>query len=58
MNLFKLMFLTFVGLAKQAWLFPQSVVNALKQRRQRVALDQFEAERLDRLRNPANYLGK
>jgi len=58
MNLFKMLGLTLVGLAKQAWLFPQSVATALKQKRQRVTVDEFEVERLDRLRHPSKYLGK
>jgi hypothetical protein len=58
MNLFKMIGLTLMGLAKQAWLFPQSVALALRQKRQRVAVNEFEVERLDRLRHPSKYLGK
>jgi len=32
--------------------------NAMKQKRQRFAVDLLEAERLDRIRNPSKYLGK
>ena len=58
MNLIKLVCLTLAGLAKQVWLFPQSVAIALKQKRERIPLKEFEADRLDRLRNPSKYLGK
>ncbi|HLX96401.1 MAG TPA: hypothetical protein VKU37_11720 [Verrucomicrobiae bacterium] len=40
------------------WLFSKAIVNAVKQRRQQSVLDENEAERLDRLRNPSKYLGK
>jgi hypothetical protein len=39
-------------------LLPQTIVNATKQRRRQVVLDECEAERLDRIRNPSKYLGK
>jgi hypothetical protein len=47
-----------VSLVRQAWLLPQFVAVALKQRRRRFALNLLEAERLDRIRNPSKYLGK
>jgi hypothetical protein len=47
-----------VGFFKEAWLLPQSVAVALKQRRRRFALNIIEAERLDRIRNPSKYRGK
>jgi hypothetical protein len=53
-----LIYLTIVQLVKQAGELPQSFVNALKQRRQRVVRDELEAERLDRIRNPSKYRGK
>jgi hypothetical protein len=49
---------TIVQLLKQAFLLPQTVANALKQRRRQIVLNEHEVERLDRLRNPSNYLGK
>jgi hypothetical protein len=58
MNLFKMIFLTLAGLARQFWLLPQSIAIALKQKRERIAVDEFEADRLDRLRNPSKYQGK
>jgi len=47
-----------VSLINQAWRFPQFAAVAIKQRRQRSALNALEAERLDRIRNPSKYLGK
>jgi hypothetical protein len=58
MNLLKLICLTIVQLIKQVWLLPQTIVNAVKQRRQQVVRNGLEAERLDRIRNPSKYLGK
>jgi len=58
MNTLKLICLTIIQLIKQAWLLPQSVAIAAKQRRRRTVLNELEAERLDRLRNPSKYLGK
>lgn len=58
MNTLKLIFLTIIHLAKQAWLLPQTVANAVRQRRQQVVLNELEVERLDRIRNPSKYLGK
>ena len=58
MHTLKLICLTLMQLAKQAWLLPQSVAKALKQRRQQVVLNEHEAERLDRIRNPSKYRGK
>jgi hypothetical protein len=58
MYLLKLIYMTIIQLVKQAWLFPQSVVNAVHQRQRRIVLNEQEAERLDRIRNPSKYLGK
>jgi len=58
MHALKLICLTIIHLVKQAWLLPRSLANAGKQRRRRVVLDELEAERLDRIRNPSKYLGK
>ena len=54
----KLICLTIVGLAKQAWLLPQTISLALQQRRRQLARHQFETERLDRIRNPSKYAGR
>ena len=58
MDTLKLICLTIIQLVKQAWLLPQSVAIAVKQRRRQNVLDEVEAERLDRIRNPSKYLGK
>jgi hypothetical protein len=49
--------LTIINLVKQAWLLPQTVAIALQQRREQLARRHFEAERLDRIRNPSRYAG-
>jgi len=54
----KLICLTIVNLVKQAWLLPQTIALALQQRRQQLARQQSEAERLDRIRNPSKYAGR
>jgi hypothetical protein len=46
-----------VSLVEQTLLLPQSVAIAFKQKRQRIARNDLEAERLDRIRNPSKYLG-
>jgi hypothetical protein len=48
----------FVNLAKQAWLLPKTITLALQQRRRQIALNEFEIERLDRIRNPSKYAGR
>ena len=58
MRTLKLICLTIIHLVKQAWLLPQSVVIAVQQRRRQNVLNDLEAERLDRIRNPSKYLGK
>jgi hypothetical protein len=58
MHILKLIALTLFGWVKQAWLFPQLVESAIRQRRQHVMRNQMELERLDRIRNPSKYVGK
>jgi hypothetical protein len=58
MYILKLICLTIVNMVKQAWLLPQTVALALQQRRRKLARQQFETERLDRIRNPAKYAGR
>jgi len=45
-------------LALVTWSLPKSIADAVKQRRRQTVLDESEAERLDRIRNPSKYLGK
>ena len=58
MHTLRLMRRAIIRLVKQAWLLPQSVAIAVKQRRRQTVLNELEAERLDRIRNPWKYLGK
>jgi len=58
MYLLKLICLTIVNLAKQAWLLPQTITLGLAERRRQIERHQSEAERLDRIRNPSKYLGR
>src|ERR1700694_314558 len=58
MHILKLICRTIIRLVKQAWILPQTVALAVRQRRQQVVLNELEAERLDRICNPSKYLGK
>ncbi len=58
MHTLKFICQTAVGLLKRACRWPYAVTFARKESRRQTALDLFEAERLDRLRNPSRYLGK
>ena len=58
MHTLKLICLPLIQLVKQIWLLPQTIANAVNQRRRQVVLNEREAERLDRIRNPSKYLGK
>jgi hypothetical protein len=58
MHLLKVACLTIINLVKQAWRLPQTVAIARQQKRQQLTRRQFEAERLDRIRNPSNYAGR
>ena len=58
MNRLKLICLVIGQLVKQVWLLPESIVNAVREGRQRAARNRLEAERLDRIRNPSKYLEK
>jgi len=58
MEMFKTFYRTITVVAKQAWLLPRSLSIATRLRRRQVAREEFETERLDRIRNPSKYLGK
>jgi len=45
-------------LAKQFCLLPQTIADTARRRRRQTVLNENEAERLDRIRNPSKYLGK
>jgi len=58
MRTLKTICLTIVHLVKQAWFLPRTLAEANKDRRRQIVLDELEAERLDRIRNPSKYLGR
>lgn len=58
LQILKLVCLITASLIRQAFYLPKEFAIALKQRRRRTTLDEHEAERLDRIRNPSKYLGK
>jgi hypothetical protein len=58
MNTLKFIYLRIVNLVKQAWLLPQTVALAVQQRQRKLARQQSETERLDRIRNPSKYVGR
>jgi hypothetical protein len=58
MQIVKLFCLIVASLVRQAIDLPHSIAIDVKQRRQQTKLDELEAERLDRIRNPSKYLGK
>ena len=47
-----------IQVLKQIFRFPQAIAEAVKARQRRVVLNDLEAERLDRIRNPSKYRGK
>jgi hypothetical protein len=57
-NILKHIWLTLVQRVKQICALPESVAKASQQRKRQAGLDELEAERLDRIRNPSKYLGK
>jgi hypothetical protein len=57
-NTFKHIYLTFLQLLEQMRRLPQTIANVARERREQIALDELEAERLDRIRNPSKYRGK
>jgi hypothetical protein len=58
MRILKLVCLSIIQFFKQVWLLPQTVASGFRQARQKGILNELEAERLDRIRNPSKYLGK
>lgn len=58
LHLLKLVCLTIIELAKQAWSFPGLAATGIRNWRREVKVDQTEAERIDRIRHPEKYLGK
>ena len=58
MNLIRHICLTIGQLFKQVCLLPKTIANVAELRRQRIALNELEADRLDRIRNPSKYRGR
>jgi hypothetical protein len=58
MYIFEMIFRTVVVAAKQTWAIPRTITLAIRQRQERFAHQQFEMERLDRIRNPSKYAGR
>jgi hypothetical protein len=58
MHMLKSVFQVTVNLAKRAFRLAQFAAVAIKPRRRRSTLNALEAERLDRIRNPAKHLEK
>jgi hypothetical protein len=50
--------MTLTQLLQQIRSLPQIIANAAKARQRRTVLNDLEAERLDRIRNPSKYRGK
>jgi len=53
----KMIGLTILQLAKQAWLLPKAVAASFQKRNRQTEANEIEAERLDRIRHPSKYLG-
>jgi hypothetical protein len=58
MNPLKYISLTVVQLGRQVLGLPQTIATVIQQRKRQLVLDEMEAERLDRIRNPSKYRGK
>ena len=58
MQVLKFVCRTLVRLLTALTRLPRSIALVLEQRRHRSAVNMLEAERLDRIRHPAKYLGK
>jgi len=58
MKTLKIICLTIAELLKQLWHVPQTIALAIQQKRRQVVVNEHEAERLDRIRNPSKYRGK
>ena len=57
MNTLRHIFLSVIQFFKQTCRLPRTIVKFGKQRERRAVLDEHEAERLDRIRNPWKYRG-
>jgi len=57
-RILELIYLTVTRLARQVWALPQSIATGIRRWQRQTALNEAEAERLDRIRHPSKYLGK
>ena len=58
MYLLKFISLIISNTVREAFRLPKTISLTLQQRRRQLARQQFETERLDRIRNPSKYLGR
>ena len=58
MKILALIWLTIMEWMKQLWGLPAAAAKALQRRQHQAGLNELEAERLDRIRNPEKYRGK
>jgi len=58
METLKFICLTVGRLITQVWSLPKNISSAVGEKRRQALADEYEAERLDRLRNPSNYRGR
>jgi hypothetical protein len=58
MKISKLIGLIFVRPVEMACSLPKVIARGMAGRKRRIALNELEAERLDRIRHPSKYVGK
>ena len=58
MYVLKLIGLTIFNLLKAVWRLPQTITLARQQKQRQVAQDEFEINRIERLRHPSKYAGR
>lgn len=58
MTTLKSICLNIIQVAKRIMMLPRTMASAAEHRRQRSVLNEFETERLDRIRNPSKYQGR
>jgi hypothetical protein len=58
MDILKHIWSTLREMGRELWNLPRYVANISVRKREQAVLDDQEAERLDRIRNPSKYRGK
>lgn len=58
MDILKHIWATLREMGRQLWHLPRYVATISERKREQAVMDDREAERLDRLRNPSKYRGK